>query len=51
MLGAGRSRMPGRVKSDPSCAHGGQAKHEKIDEDDVLTKLSAGDAGSSDKAA
>ena len=51
MLGVGRSRGWGRVKGDPSCTHGEQAKHGKVNEDDVLTKSSERDAGASDKAA
>ena len=49
VLGAGRSRRPGRVKSDPSCTCEGQAKHETDDEDDALIKSSERDVGASDK--
>ena len=39
------------VKGDPNCTHEGQAKHETVDEDGVLTKSSEGDIGACDKAA
>ena len=40
----------GRAESrDPNYTRGGQAKHETVDEDGVLTKSSERDASASDK--